>query len=480
MKYKLPQIAKNSTLYSIALFLQKCIGFLLIPLYTRFLTPEDYGILNLLTSIMGFLSFFIMLSLHAAAQRFHYEKEEYMFRKQLWGTLLIMVLFNSLFLGSLIILFHNYIIDPFTENVSFWGLTIWSLISVMLSPLYTYYQQWLQVREEAANYTINLLINYLLTLILNILFVVVFRMGVFGMLLSAVIVSFVFFIYSFIMFIPHISLRVNKDIAKKSIRYSLPLVPNSVVGYASVMGDRILINKLANSIDLGLYSIAGNFGNILNTITTSINQAFSPWLYKELGRQSLDTKKLNDFTIVSIVICSYLAYLISLFSPEIVKLMTTEAFYDSWRPIIFLVFGYVLNGFYYFFSKPLFFYKPSKVLYISLFQFVVNIALNILLIPYWGYMGAGISFICSELVCAVISLLLTKRYCSKVSFAWARMFLVFVLFLTLSSIIYPLEHISFYIRLLIKLLLTIVVTIALYLFYFKTIKTYLINRKFDS
>ena len=473
---RIPTIAKNSSLYTIAQFLQKGIGFLLIPLYTNFLTPEDYGIMNLLTSIMGFLSFFIMLSLHAAAQRFHYDTNDSKIRAQLWGTLLIMVLGNSLLLGGATIIFHRYIIDPFTVGIDFWKLTIWSLISVMLSPLYTYYQQWLQVTERGMSYTINLILNYILTLSFNILFVVFFKFGVLGMLLSSVIVSFIFFLYSFLKFIPHVNFSYANDIAKKAMRYSLPLVPNSVIGYASVMGDRILLNKLATNTSIGLYSIASNFGNILNTVTTSINQAFSPWFYKELSNGKIDAKKLNDFITITIVVCCYLSFLITIFSPEIIHIMTPEPFHQSWEPIIFMCYGFVFNGLYYFFSKPLFYYKPGKVMYVSILQLAINMSLNIILIPKIGYIGAGYAFLASEIVSATFSLILSKRFSSEIDFKWKRFYLIVSIFFVFSCIVFPLEQLSLSLRLFIKLLGILLITIIIYLKSKSLIYIYLKNK----
>lgn len=473
---RIPTIAKNSSLYTIAQFLQKGIGFLLIPLYTRFLTPEDYGIMNLLTSIMGFLSFFIMLSLHAAAQRFHYDASDSKARSQLWGTLLIMVLTNSLILGGATILFHKYIIDPFTEGINFWELTIWSLISVMLSPLYTYYQQWLQVTEKGISYTINLILNYIFTLFFNIIFVVFWNLGVFGMLLSTVIVSFIFFTYSFIKFIPHVSLSFNNEVAKKSIRYSLPLVPNSVIGYASVMGDRILLNKLSNNTSIGLYSIASNFGNILNTVTTSINQAFSPWFFKELANGKIDKKKLNDFITISIVVCSYLSFLITIFSPEIIYIMTPTPFHQSWQPIIFICFGFVFNGLYYFFSKPLFYYKPSKVMYVSILQLTINMGLNILLIPKIGYIGAGYAFLASEIVAATFSLILSKKISTKIHYNWKQFYLIVVILFMFSYFVFPLEYLSLPLKILIKIFVILLISIIIYLKTKNLIYSYIKNK----
>ena len=361
---KLPKLVKNSALYTFASFLQRGVGFFLIPVYTRFLTPDDYGIMNIIHSVIGFWGILFLLSLHGAAGRFHYTQKTDEDRKVLWGTILLMVIFNSLVLGTLCLVFHKYLIDPFTGDISFWRLTFFSLLSAMLSPVYTFFQQWLQTREEGVRYTINLLLNWFLTLVANIVTIVFLGWGVFGMIISSFIVSLIFFIYSVIAFLPHVKLQFKRSIAHEAISYSLPLVPHSASGYLSVMADRLVLNKLTSLSQVGLYSMANQFGTIMNTVTMSINQAFSPWFMKRLGNDQLDIKKMNVIMETSIILTSAMSFVMVMFSPEVIRLMATPAFHASWQAIVFLCFGYVMNGVYYFFSMPLFYYKPGWVMII--------------------------------------------------------------------------------------------------------------------
>lgn len=146
---------------------------------------------------------------------------------------------------------------------------------------------------------------------------------------------------------------INKEISVAAFKYSLPLIPHSVSGYLSVMLDRILLNKLIGIQQVGLYGVANQFGNILNLFTSSINQAFTPWLYQKLEKEneSSNYKSIYKFAEISNVLCCFVALVITFFSPEFIRLMTTDEFYSSWQPIVFITFGYVLNGLYFFFPN---------------------------------------------------------------------------------------------------------------------------------
>lgn len=392
------KILKNSSLYTFCALLQKGTGFLLLPIYTTYLKPEDYGIMNLITSITGFLSILFLVSLHAAAARFHFKYVTSKGQAIVWGTILLMVLFNSAFWGLICIIFHDALLVPLAEGIPFYPLLLLAILGTMLSPLYLFYQQWLQCTQDGLRYTLNLMCNFLLQVFLNLLMLMVFHQGVLGIIISSFIVSMIFFIYSMISFLPHITLCINKEISVAAFKYSLPLIPHSVSGYLSVMLDRILLNKLIGIQQVGLYGVANQFGNILNLFTSSINQAFTPWLYQKLEKEneSSNYKSIYKFAEISNVLCCFVALVITFFSPEFIRLMTTDEFYSSWQPIVFITFGYVLNGLYFFFSKSLFFSYTKYVMIISLSTVLLNFVFNMILIPNYGYLGAGVAFLLFE------------------------------------------------------------------------------------
>lgn len=476
-KFRLPKIIENTGLYSFASFLQKGIGFFLLPVYTAYLTPDDYGILNLLNSIMGFFSILILLSLQGAATRYHFLSTDNDHRKKVWGTILLLVIFNSIIWTSFLIIFHKYLVDPLTGDIGFWKLTILSLFSVALSPVYQFYQQWLQCNEDGKRYTINLICNFSLTVVLNVVFLCCFHLGVLGMLLSTLIVSIIFFIYSIFKFRTHILLSLDKSIAKKAYSYSLPLVPHSVSGYCSVMIDRVLLNKITTSAQLGLYSVANQFGTILSSITTSIDKAYNPVFFRSVESGDIN-KRMNSIIDSSLIFCSFLALLITFFTPEAIGIMASESFAESWKPVTFICFGYVFNGLYFFYVKPLFLGKTQYVFVISLSQLAANLILNIVLIPKLGYLGAGISFLCSQFASSLIALVLSKKFYRELKFHVSKHFSIILIFFAFSLVIFIIQTIdSISIRIFIKFMVLFILALALYKRYGKVLTNLLLNKR---
>lgn len=338
--------------------------------------------------------------------------------------------FKFSFWGLVFIIFHDILLTPLTEGISFYPLLFLAILGTMLSPLYLFYQQWLQCVQDGVKYALNLISNFLLQVSLNLLMLIVFHQGVLGMILSSFIVSVVFFLYSIISFLPYVTLRINKKIVVSSMEYSMPLIPHSISGYLSVMQDRVLLNRIVGIQQVGLYSVANQFGNILNLFTSSINQAFTPWLYQKLEKvdESSSYESIYKFAEMSNVLCCLVALLITMFSPELIQLMTAEEFYSSWQPIVFITFGYVLNGLYFFFSKSLFFSHTKYVMIISIATVILNFIFNVIFIPHYGYVGTGLAFLLSQFVSSIISLILSMRLVPYLRYHWKKMYLSCIIF----------------------------------------------------
>jgi len=249
---RIPNLIKNSAIYSFVTVLQKGIMFFLLPVYTAFLSPQDYGVLNVVTSISSFISIFVLFSLNASATRFYYQNKDPEYSKNLWGTLTSFVVVNSIVIGTLFISLHRYFIDPFIGEINFYPLMFFGIVNVILSPLYLFFQTYLQTLQKGSFYGINSLIYFIFQVSLVILFLTIFNLGVLGVLLANVITSVVFFIYVGFVFLKKIKLGIKRIILKPALIYALPLLPHSLAAWTSGVLDRLLLNDMAGKAQTGL------------------------------------------------------------------------------------------------------------------------------------------------------------------------------------------------------------------------------------
>ena len=453
----IPRILRNSGLYSFVSFLQKGAAYFLLPVYTAYLTPEDYGTLSVIQALVSFFSIFLLLSLDGAAARFHFFSVDQYFRARIWGTILLLVLGNSVVLGLILIIFNHWLVEPFAKGIPFYPLIFLALLATILSPLYLFFQRWLQVTQQGGKYVINMLLNFVILTTLNIVALVVFKLGVLGWMYATLITSLLFFLYSLIVFVPHVRFKPDKSIIVDAYKYSLPLLPHTVSSWFMSMVDRVFINNFLGTAKTGLYSVGYQFGNVVGIIASSVNQAFSPWFMERVQRDRQKLAEVYIFAECAVTGYCFLAFVISFFSPEVIRIMTSETYHLAWKPVVFLSFGQVFSGLYYFLSMPLWLKRTKYVFLITLISALTSVTLNYLFIPIWGIIGAAIALCISLFVCSVWGLYLSLKAEPDIVFFWRKMYIEIFLFLLLSVSIFGIEaffesvSVKFFIKLLIAL-----------------------------
>lgn len=431
---KIPKILTNSALYSLTTLLQKGIGFFLLPLYTAFLTPDDYGIVNVVTSVSSFLSVLIMMSLTGAATRFHYRNTDENYRKVLWGTITTIVIISSLGWGAVFFTFHKFLVDPFIGEVEFFPYAVIGLANVIITPLYLLFQSSLQARQEALHYSINTFSNFIVHLGLAVLLIAVFKLGAVGMLLANVITSLLFFIYVLISYIPKIKMGIDKPIAKQALKYSLPLVPHHISLWSAGTLDRLFLNNIKGTAVTGVYSVGQQFGNVVGTIAYSVNQAFVPWFYQMIEKGKEGIKKIEKMGLFAVIGYSLFAFAISLFAPEVLRVMVSEGFRDAWKVIPIISFAFVFHGVYFFYINILFLKDTGWVFTVTLSAMAVDILFNILLIPLWGFYGSAIACFMTYFMRSIFAMILSLKKNKEIRYNYFMMYFIPLLFLTLSYI----------------------------------------------
>lgn len=464
---RIPKIIKNTGLYSVVSFIQKGISFFLLPVYTHYLTVDDYGTLSVIQAIVSFLSIFFLLSLDGSAARFHFLTENINRRARIWGSTLLLVIYNSAIMGAVFILGHKYLLDPFAGEIDFFPLIFLSLLSTILSPLYLFFQRWLQVSQQSKRYSLNLLANFLVLTSTNIISIVVFDMGVYGIVWSTFITSVIFFCYSLFSFIPHVSLKVDKRLTFRSLKYSLPLLPHTISSWLMSMFDRVLINNYLGSSQTGLYNVSFQFGSLIGIVSSSVNQAFSPWFMEKVQANRKELSGVYIFSEIMVIVYCVLAMSLTFFSPEIVRLMTPISYENSWKPIVFISYGYVFGGLYYFLGMPLWLKKTKYVFIITLISAIVGLLLNVILIPILGIIGSGVAMLFSLLVSSALALYLSLKAEPDIKFPWLKLYLIVFISFACSLSIFLVEEmeVSILYKLVVKLAIMLVISILLAAFY---------------
>lgn len=462
--------------------LQKGIYFFLMPLYTAFLNPSDYGILGVVTSVSSFLAVFITLGLEAAAARFYYKNnksEEY--SRMLYGNVALIILSNSVIWGSLFIAAHGFFIDPIVGKIDFFPYVLIGILNVIVMPMYLLYQNYLQTRQDGVNYGINSISCFIIQVLLTVVSLAVFKLGVLGVLLSQLITSLLFFCYVIIKFVRKLNLTPQRHILKDCFTYSLPLLPHTLANWSNGTLDKLLVNGIRSQADAGMYNLGQQYGSVMSFAANAINQAYVPWFYEKVTKGNSGINEIRMVSNIVIRLICIAAIVFSLFSKEILGVMISNPEYDGvWKIIPCIVFAYVFQSIYFFFVNVLFL-KDTKVVFpITITAVAVNILLNLLLIPNYGYVGSAVACLLTYFTKSVIALMISTYKNKIIRFNWLSMYVFAILSLTISASSILLKDYSLFMSLLVKFSLFLVIIIITGFKYYKivisTYKTYVSNK----
>lgn len=476
-------VIKNSFFYTIGNLLLKAFSFFLIPLYTSYLSPEQYGILNLANSFSSVLTMVFMMGLQYSVIRFFADyKEDRGKVAKMFGTVICFILAIGVSISGILILLRNHWSVFVFENISFFPVVLLAILISVVHGLYTVYQDILKGMQDAKRSILLTYLFFFLMLGSNIYTVVGLKMGASGILYSTLFVNTIMLVLMFIdLYKRHLFvLTIDKTILKELLKYSLPLVPHTMAYTISNYATRLVIsNKMSLSM-LGVYSLASQFGNLGDVILNSIQSAFQPWMFNRMN--DTDEKKADDIAKTSYMLMwvyGLFFILIGVFSQEAIILMASESYIEAWIYVPFIVLSIAIKSPMYFYNNFLYYDKSQTkyLFHITVISSIICIIITFLLVPRLGIFGA----IIASIISLIIRLILILRIVSNVAknyYSLIKLHLLFVIPMILMGIAlipsYTIFKTSFsFFNVVYKILICIAYMLIMYVLYKKQIKHYL-------
>lgn len=410
---------KHGSKYTIANFFVKAISFFAIPIYTRLLTPSDYGILAVFNSAVGIFAIIYGLQIYGSVGRYYLEKTDDF--SDFLGTNLIALVVILVVEGVIFWVFKKQIMGFFMLPEFLFSLLI--ALSI-ISYGFSIYGNLLVVKRNSSEYT---LINVFKTV--SFFLISVFLMyhmkseRYLGNIYAKLLVTIVVFGYSFYKLFSMARFNFKIEHLKYSINYTLPAIPGALSGVILAFFDRIIINQLTNSANTGLYSLAYNIAMVLSVIYGGLFAAWFPIFMEDMRDKKYNEIKILTSRFTDIVF--FFALLIAIFSNEIIYLMVPTKYYAALHLIPIIVLGYVflfIADVYGYFNS----YRKEKIIVRSMNLLIVaaiNIGLNYLFIPKYGYSIAAVTTAFSYFLLMLLNYF-TVRYLLKENVLYLKMFLL--------------------------------------------------------
>ncbi len=375
---------KASVWFTVCNFLQKGINMLTLPIFTRILTTEEYGIFTIYQSWYNILTIFATLNLSAGV--FNNGMIKYENEKEKYTSAL-----NGLSITVTSLLFFVYLLGHSFFN-RLLGLPTLLVVAMFIELLFVpAYSLWSVRQRFDYKYKPLVVVTFLLTIISPIV-------GVVAVLLSthkaeARVLSYVGIqicvgiILTFVNFYKGKRFYV-KSFWKYALWFNIPLIPHYLSMTVLGQADRIMISRMIGMSEAAIYGLAYNISQMMVLITSAVNGSLIPYTYK-----SMKEKKYSDIgSIVDILMIMWACFLIVIvcFGPEIIRLFASKDYYEArWivPPVALSVYFTVL---YNLFGNIEFYFEANKfIMCASVIGAASNIILNYIFIPKYGYIAAG-------------------------------------------------------------------------------------------
>ena len=464
MLQHLKPLVKDSAIYALGSISTKIVGFILLPFYVQKLTLDEYGMLATLEATFQFIIVVASLNLTVAFMRWYHDKELQGRQSSAFFTLLTVITFIAILV--------NICCFPFSANISrflfdtadYSRVVRLMFLSAGLELAGNIPANLCRIQSQPLRYTRTIIIRLCVTLVFTILFVVVFDRKLEG-IYEAQIIGGVAYIARFIPYIiRNTVVKFEKNILLMMFHYSLPLFLSSFFGVLLAIADRFSLNFLKGAAVVGIYSLGLKLANLLKTVFVQpISMAIPPLMFRMAEKP--DAKrfyaKLMKYLVFGLM---FPVIAISLFGQETVKLISigTAGYWDAYTVIPFIVFGIIFSM-----MKDQAIYslqivkKTGVIASVVVFVSLLNIGLNILLIPFMGAIGAGLSMLLSQIIYFGTMLHFARRY-YPVPYEFRKIFMaigVGVIFCTAAYIIKDFSLIS---RLTVKTMLLVSYPVILY------------------
>jgi len=428
----------DSIIYGISSISPQLVNFALLPIYTRYLTTADYGMMALLAIFSLFYILIAGLGLSQSVFRFYRDDG-------IDKDVLISDVIASLLLGS-----KDYktlvIIVLLTSSVT-------SISAILLTVK--------RVKRQPIQVLVANLFGLGVQVPVSLWLVVTMEEKLLGMLVGIFSGSLVILIIHWVMSRSIINYRLNIKLLKKLFKYGIHIVPMEILSLSNKNISQIILRSLSGFNSLGVYSISARFSLPLKSVVDAIAYAYTGFFFQTVKEDKDYSKKLRISASMYVFFISYLWVGVSIWGQELMLIITPVQFHEGVRYIPVISMVSFLSIIYMYLSSGINMGKTLKPFtYVNFLGFVVNVISAYLLVKAYGAVGAAYASIASMTVMILISTKIANKV-FRIKFNT-----LLILIITVQSVLFVLFYMYFFensqpvIRLIYGFLLTVLYPIS--------------------
>ncbi|MFH0882960.1 MAG: oligosaccharide flippase family protein [bacterium] len=390
----LKRLLKTSSLYALGDLITRGMNFFLLPIYTAFLTPEDFGIIGIANVLAMMFPIVFTLGIRGAALKFYYDYQDEQERRTFYGTIWIFSIVLPT-LGYILIefagrsfhgsLFEQVPFDPYLH------LTL--LIGFLTAVFVTIPRELFRAAERPTAYSSMNLGVFLLSTAFTFWLVVGLKRGAEGALLAKVLGNVVVAVPLGVFLVRYVRIRFDTKMFRRALAYSIPMIPHMLSLWLLASVGRLILERHVPLADVGRFNFAFTLSSVLFLLASAMNNALIPVFGNLVRGDELREKNAARASTYLVAMTTGLALPMYLFMPEALHLLTPPSYHGAAGPFPLLLLGFLFNALYTIPANVLTLGAGnSRIIGVStITAAVLNVGLNLLLVPKFGVMGAALT-----------------------------------------------------------------------------------------
>ena len=431
----MPKGVKSSIALFFASLISKGIAYITTPIFTRMLSPSEYGQVSVFLTwqnIFGIVAMFCLMNgvFNNGMVDYPEERDNYSFS--------MLILSNIITIVFSIIIFSLFPILNKTLNIELYQLILMCLI-YLFQPAYSF---WSARQRYELKYKKNVLWSIIIAIVspvTAILLIFIFPEHRLKARIIGAEGSLILFYIGFYMYVAkQNSFKIDNRFWKAAFLFNLPLIPHYLSSLLLSSSDRVMISMLVSDEAAAYYSVAASIASVVLIVWNAVNSSLIPFTYEKCRNKNYES--LSAVTLVILIVFALCCVILVLIAPELVKIMAPSEYSEAIYVIPPLVGGVFFQVLYYVFSNIVYYYKkPVYVMVASIVATVLNLLLNYFLIRKYGYIAAAYTTIICYIVQASIDYLAMKKVVGKSIYNDSQLLLLslcVVVFVLISNILY--------------------------------------------
>lgn len=434
LRQEMTSVGKNSGVYLIGYALSRAVGFFMIPIYTRYIAPTNYGAMELIEIVTACVTMLVSMGASEAMSRFYYAEKTEEKRNQVVSTTIVGVSLIGLFFILFFLLISGTISEIVIGEAQYQYYLEVALLACWFAMLCEFGYSYLRMLYKAKLFVVISMAQLLIALLLNIWFVVFCKLNILGIFYSTLIVESLIGSLLSVMILRKTGVHLSLLVLKRIVSFGLPLVPARIGMFLGFVSNRFFLRWYGSSDPVtalslvGLYSLGHKFAVIINRfVSAPFNSYWGPRrlelvLKDEPGARLAVARVCTYATLLTI----YIALFLSVGIESVIDIMADLSYYGAHKVVPILALGYVALGLETHFTTGILCTRQTIwSTYTSVASLAVTLAWNYIFVPRYGLIGAASSLLAGFSV-RIVMLYFVSQHFFRIPFEVKRICILFL------------------------------------------------------